>query len=250
MLHHWEEPCISGECGSGVAFFSGCPLACVFCQNHYISRGGVGEVCTPERLAKAFRELESQGAHNINLATGTHFAHQIIKALRIHRPGVPVVWNSGGYERPEIVDALSLYIDVWLPDFKYALSDKAERYSGAADYPEITLRAIERMKFHAPENIMEDGIIKRGVIIRHLVLPGNTRNSIEVLRLIAEHFPGTPVSLMSQYIPSGDAGNFPEINRRLTAREYAKVTEEAIRLGLDGYIQDISAASEIFVPDF
>lgn len=192
--HMWEEPCISGDKGSGAIFFEGCPLGCVFCQNRSISalRGDdppAGSEYSPKELAGLFEKLELIGVHNINLVTGTHFIPSIIKAMRIFRPHIPVVWNSSGYETAAAVDALAPYIDIWLPDYKYGLAETAAKYSDAPDYPETALEAIKRMRRHCPENVMENGLLRRGVIVRHLVLPGNTRSSVSALKSIAEALP-------------------------------------------------------------
>lgn len=251
MLHKWEEPCISGTNGSGAIFFTGCPLGCVYCQNSDISTGSLGKETAPEKLAEIMSQLESSGAHNINLVTGTHFIPQIIGALEIYRPDIPIVWNTSGYETCESIEALSKYIDIWLPDYKYALSECAEKYSHAPDYPETALAAIMKMRSAQPQDIFDSsGIMTHGVIIRHLVLPGNTRNSLAAVRALSTHLPGTRVSLMSQYIPAGRADEFKELSRRITRREYDKVVTAALEMGIDGYIQEISAADSCYVPDF
>ncbi len=250
-LHMWEEPPISGTNGSGTIFFSGCPLGCVYCQNREISRGVVGKLYTPEQLAQTFRLLEERGAHNISLVTGTHYIPMIIAAFRLYRPHIPVVWNSSGYETAESVDALAPYVDIWLPDYKYALTETAARYSGAPDYPETALAAIMRMKHHAPENIIEDGIMKKGMIVRHLILPGNLRNSVAALRRLASKLPGTPVSLMSQYTPpEGLPPEFSEIDRPLSEREYERICGLAEQLGIEGYMQELSAADSSYIPEW
>lgn len=249
MLHMWEEPPISGERGSGAIFFSGCSLGCVFCQNHDISRGAVGKSCTAQELADVFRSLEKQGAHNINLVTGTHYIPQIIKAMNIYRPQLPVVWNCSGYETAEAIDMLAPYIDIWLPDYKYGLTETAAKYSRAPDYPETALAAIMRMRSLCPENIIEDGIMKKGVIIRHLILPSNIRNSVAALRRLASNLPSTPISLMSQYTPPAELGdNFSEINRPITQHEYDRVCSLADQLGITGYTQELTAADSAYVP--
>lgn len=249
MLHMWEEPPISGEKGSGAVFFSGCSLGCVFCQNHDISRGAVGKSCTPEELAEVFRSLEEQGAHNINLVTGTHFIPQIIEALNICRPQLPIVWNCSGYETAEAIDMLSPYVDIWLPDYKYGLAETAAKYSRAPDYPETALAAIMRMRSLCPENIIENGIMKKGVIIRHLILPANIRNSAAALRRLAANLPETPVSLMSQYTPPKELpGEFAEINRPITQHEYDRICALAEQLGITGYTQELTAADSAYVP--
>lgn len=248
--HMWEEPCISGKNGSGTIFFSGCPLGCVFCQNSVISHDKLGADKTPEQLAEIMRSLEESGVHNISFVTGTHFTHQIIKALKIYRPSVPIVWNSGGYESEETIDALSGYVDIWLPDFKFAFSNIAEKYAGAPDYPEVVKRALLLMRKYAPEDKFDGDVMTAGVIVRHLVLPLNTKNSAAVLEWLAENMPGTLVSIMAQYFPAGRASEFPELSRKITRREYEKVLDCAERLGIEGFAQELSSAKEEYVPQF
>ena len=248
--HMWEEPPISGTRGSGAIFFSGCPLGCVYCQNRDISKNGVvGREVSTEQLTQVMADLEAQGVHNIDFVTGTHFIPGIIAALKLRRPGVPVIWNTSGYETVEAVDALAPWVDIWLPDYKYALSAPAEKYSAAPDYPDVAMNAIKRMRFHQPENIYnEKGMLLRGVILRHMVLPLNVRNSIAALERIAAELPGTPVSLMSQYTPVIDDPRFPELSRKITAREYEKVCGRMIDLGLDGFMQERGSSTGDFIP--
>ena len=250
-LHMWEEPVISGNGGSGTIFFSGCCLGCAFCQNYAISSEVRGRAVTPAGLAEIMRELERQGAHNISFVTGTHYAEAIIRALEIYRPGIPTVWNSGGYERTETLQALSKYIDIWLPDYKFALAETASKYACAPDYPAVALNAVQFMCKSAGGNVIEDGIMKRGVIVRHLVLPRNVRNSVAALRRISSELPeGTLVSIMSQYTPAGNIAAFPELGRRLTSSEYEKVLDTADSLGITGFKQELSSAAEEYVPEF
>lgn len=250
-LHMWEEPVISGNGGSGTIFFSGCCLGCAFCQNYAISSEVRGRAVTPAGLAEIMRELERQGAHNISFVTGTHYAEAIIRALEIYRPGIPTVWNSGGYERTETLQALSKYIDIWLPDYKFALPETASKYACAPDYPAVALNAVQFMCKSAGGNVIEDGIMKRGVIVRHLVLPRNVRNSVAALRRISSELPeGTLVSIMSQYTPAGNIAAFPELGRRLTSSEYEKVLDTADSLGITGFKQELSSAAEEYVPEF
>ena len=250
-LHMWEEPVISGSRGSGTIFFSGCCLGCAFCQNAAISSELRGRAVSPQELAEIMRELERQGAHNISFVTGTHYAEAIIRALRLYRPSVPTVWNSGGYERIETLRALSPYIDIWLPDYKFALPAVAEKYAHAPDYPETALRAIQFMCRCAGANRVEEGVMKRGVIVRHLVLPGNLRNSVAALRRLSGELPrGTLMSVMSQYTPAGRIDGFPELGRRLTAAEYEKILDVADVLGVEGFRQELSSAAEEYVPEF
>ncbi len=251
-LHAWEEPCISGKRGSGTIFFSGCTLKCIFCQNYDLSSKNFGEVISVERLARIYRELEDQGAHNINLVNPTHFVPAILQSLRLYRPRIPIVYNSSGYERVETLRGLEGYVDIYLPDFKYADDQKALRYSGVPDYTQTALAAINEMARQTGAPVFdEEGMLLRGTLVRHLVLPENTRNSIAALRLIREKLPqDILVSLMGQYLPCGRAADFPEMNRRITKREYRKVQDVLFDLGLDGYVQRLSSASKDFIPDF
>lgn len=250
-LHMWEEPCISGTRGSGAVFFSGCGLKCVFCQNESISHGGEGEIVSVERLSEIFRELEAQGAHNINLVTATQFVPAVIEALNLYRPRIPIVYNSSGYESVETLRMLEGYVDIYLPDFKYIDPEMAKLLSGAKDYPEIAMAAIhEMLRQTGPAVYDTDGIMLRGTQIRHLVLPGLTGDSMKILSVIADEFPGAAVSLMGQYVPFGKALDMPGLNRRLKKKEYARVLAHMEAIGLDGYRQELESASESFVPAF
>ncbi|MBQ4312886.1 MAG: radical SAM protein, partial [Clostridia bacterium] len=221
------------------------------CQNHDISRGEAGQKVTPSRMAEIFRELEDKGAHNINLVTGTHFIPAIIAAMRIYRPRVPVVWNTSGYETLAAIDAMAPYVDIWLPDYKYALPEAAEKYSDAPDYPDIAMAAIERMRHHAPRDTFDDdGMMTSGVIVRHLVLPANTRNSVAALRRLHDRLPDTLISLMSQYTPVCGMERYPELSRRITAREYDKVCGVLYELSADGFMQELSSSSSAYIPDW
>ena len=250
--HYWEEPCISGKNGSGTIFFAGCTLGCVFCQNHTISRGGVGKYLTVSELADAFRSLEQQGVHNINLVSPTPYTDNIIEALELYRTSVPVVWNTGGYEKAETIRRLEGYVDIYLPDLKYIRPELSSKYSKAENYFEYSLGALKEMVRQTGSPVFdEDGIMKRGTIVRHLILPDNTRNSIEVLRLLDESFGSSIlISLMSQYTPMADSDKYPEIDRRITSREYEKVLSVLEELSLDGYIQQLDSAEEDYIPDF
>ncbi len=251
-LHQWEEPCISGKNGSGTVFFSGCNLRCAFCQNFAISHGCFGKEITDERLCEIFDDLITQGAHNLNLVNPTHYAERLARVLRGYQSPVPVVWNSSGYESVETLRTLEGLVDVYLPDFKFSRPDKALAYAGAADYPETALAAIAEMKRQQPEDVFEDGMMKKGVIIRHLILPKNTNSSVEILRQIAANFgTKTIVSLMAQYTPCGDLSRFPELRRPITAREYEKVLAELNALGFqNAYVQERKAADAGFIPPF
>ena len=250
-LHMWEEPCISGMRGSGAIFFSGCGLKCIFCQNEGISHGGEGENVSIERLAQIFRELEAQGAHNINLVTAAQFVPAVISALDLYRPGIPVVYNSSGYESLETLRMLEGYVDIYLPDFKYIDPQMAKLLSGAEDYPQVAIAAIrEMLRQTGPAVYDEEGMMLRGTQIRHLVLPGLTGDSMKILSLIRDEFPQAAVSLMGQYTPFGKALSMPGLNRRLKKKEYARVLAHMEAIGLDGYRQELESASEAFVPAF
>lgn len=252
-LHHWEEPPVSGTRGSGAVFFSGCPLQCVFCQNDQISRQKWGKEVKEERLSAIFYELLEQGAHNINLVSPTHYAHILHRILSQEKPAAPVVWNTGGYERVETLRSFEGLVDVYLPDLKYTDNAKAERYSGAADYPEAAKAAIlEMFRQTGPVVLNEDGIIQKGVIIRHLVLPGQLSAAKEVMDWVSETFrPGEVLfSLMSQYVPLGRAAEYREINRPLRKAEARNAAEYMSNLGLAGFTQELTAANAQYVPNF
>lgn len=251
-LHQWEEPAISGTRGSGTVFFTGCSLQCVFCQNYSIStRREVGKVVTPWELHEIFLSLIEQGAHNINLVNPTHFALPIIEALSMEKLPVPVVYNCGGYESLETLRQLEGLVDIYLPDLKYASDELGQKYSGAPDYfTRASAAILEMARQTGPARYTDDGMMKSGTLVRHLILPGNTRNSIAVLQWLHEHLPENPVSLMAQYVPCGRAGEFPEINRTITKREYEKVRDALFDLDLDGYMQGRSAAKKDFIPPF
>lgn len=249
--HLWEEPPISGVNGSGTIFFAGCSLGCVYCQNKEISSPGTnyGKAVSPRELCDIMRSLEDKGVHNISFVTGTHFSECIIEALELYRPNLPLVWNSSAYEQPKALSALGKHIDIWLPDYKYALEQPAAKYSHAADYPVVALEAIKQMRSFAPKDVFENGLMKKGMIVRHLLLPGNLRNSVAALRALAREVPNTLISIMSQYTPIGDiASVFPELGRTVSEKEYEKLLDEAQLLGIDGFIQDGAAASESFIP--
>lgn len=251
-LHFWEEPPISGTRGSGTVFFSGCPLRCVFCQNSAISQEGYGRAVTTARLREIFEELIAQGAHNINLVTPTHFVHAILEALE--KPlGVPVVWNTGGYERVETLQSLEGKVQIYLPDLKYMDPRRAQRYSAAADYPEVATAAIREMvRQTGPCDLDGEGVLKRGVMIRHLLLPGGVNDAKAVMDWVAAEFPAGTVgfSLMSQYVPLGRAAEYPEIDRSLRKSEIRAAREYMEALGLPGYTQGEEAASGEYVPSF
>ncbi|SHH64736.1 putative pyruvate formate lyase activating enzyme [Sporobacter termitidis DSM 10068] len=253
MLHQWEEPCVSGENGSGTVFFSGCALNCVYCQNSDISLKRFGKPVTVARLREIYGELIAQGAHNINLVNPTHFSDCILASLEGGLP-VPVVWNSGGYERVETLRRLEGKIQIYLPDMKYALRPPAGQYSSAADYPETARRAIlEMFRQTGPYLINDDGLLTCGVIIRHLILPENLENTRRVIDWVSETFkPGDVLfSLMSQYTPCGALDDFPELRRRLTQEEYDEAVGYLEASGIeDGFFQELSSAKEEYIPEF
>lgn len=249
-LHFWEEPCISGKEGSGTVFFSGCNLKCVFCQNNEISTENKGVEISDDKLISIFENLISQGANNINLVNPTHYAKRLAKVLRRWKSPVPIVYNSSGYEEVETLKALDGLIDIYLPDLKYIRAEKAMRYSKAADYFEKASAALLEMRRQV-EDKFDGDIMKSGMIIRHLILPQNTNSSIAVLDFIKSNFPNTFVSLMAQYTPCGDLSEFPEINRKITKREYEKVVNYAFDNSFDKlYIQELSSADKSFIPKF
>ncbi|MBQ7486853.1 MAG: radical SAM protein [Clostridia bacterium] len=250
-LHLWEEPCISGKRGSGAIFFSGCTLKCVFCQNAEISHGGKGIEIPVERLAEIMEELEAQGAETINLVTAGHFTGALLQAFRQYRPHVPVVYNSSGYESVEVLRALEGYVDVYLPDLKTLDSRMSGRLFGATDYPDTARQAIlEMVRQTGPAVYQADGIMRRGTLIRHLVLPGMTTDSMQVLNWIYEHCENVPVSLMGQYVPCGEAVHIHGLDRRLRRQEYERVLAHMQALGLPGYYQEKGADERSFIPLF
>lgn len=250
-LHHDEEPVISGTRGAGTVFFSGCSLGCRFCQNYALSHERFGRRITVDRLKEIYRELIAQGAHNIDLVNPTHFAESVWQSLA-EQPPVPVIWNSGGYDRVETLRRFEGKVQVYLPDLKYVRRDSARRYSGAADYFDFAGPALrEMLRQTGPVRLDSDGIIQSGVIVRHLVLPGCADESMEVLDWIADNLPGAWVSLMAQYTPFGDVQGVDALDRRITQEEYDRVTAHLFDLGLeDGYVQELSSSDEAYIPPF
>lgn len=255
-LHHWEEPCISGENGSGTVFFSGCNMGCVYCQNQDISHQGFGKDITAERLAEIFIELQNKKAHNINLVTPTHYAPQITYAVKLGRSkglSIPVVYNTSGYEKAENIAALKDTVDVYLPDFKYFSSSTAQKYSFCADYPQVVKKAIDAMvQQTGPCVFDDDGMVQKGVIVRVLVLPQHTEEAKQIIEYLYNRYGDDIfISIMSQYTPCTELEKYPEINRRLTQQEYDEVVDFAVELGLEnGFIQEGESASESFIPPF
>lgn len=255
-LHQWEEPCISYKSGAGTVFFSGCNLHCVYCQNHAISNELHGRGITTQELADAFLSLQEQGADNIDLVTPTHYVPDILRALDLvrHKLTIPVVYNTGGYENVETLRALEGYVDIYLPDIKYYESETALRYSHAADYFEKASAAVIEMALQtgAPTYNSEGGLV-RGTVIRHLVLPGHRKESMQILDWIRGHFEPEQIliSLMSQYTPLPSLPEaFSELKRRVTSFEYNSVVDHAAELGLEGFMQEKSSARETYIPDF
>ncbi|MGN0524425.1 radical SAM protein [Eubacterium sp.] len=251
-LHFWEEPCISGKSGSGAVFFSGCNLGCVFCQNYDISHKCKGVEVSEERLIRIFERLVDEGANNINLVNPTHYAVQLAHTLKKYKPPVPVVYNTSGYDSVDTLKLLDGLVDIYLPDFKYMRNDKALRYSRAEDYPQFAMPALTEMKRQVGNDVFdENGIMKRGMIIRHLVLPGNTNSAIQALDYLAENFADTYISVMAQYVPCTDLSEYKEINRKITKREYDKVVNHILELGLEKvFLQKLESATEDYIPDF
>lgn len=255
-LHHWEEPCLTGDNGAGTVFFSYCNLRCCFCQNHEISHGGKGVEVTDERLAELFMEQQQRGAATLDLVTPTHYVPQIIHALDMAREKgfqLPVVYNSGAYETVETIESLRGYVDVFLPDLKYIEAASAKEYSQAEDYFPMASAAIRRMvEIAGPLQFDEDGQLRRGVLVRHLVLPGHRHESMRILDWLWQTFGDTiQISLMNQYTPMYKAAEHKGMNRRLTTFEYESVVNHAIDLGITNcYVQDGQTASEKFVPTF
>lgn len=264
MLHYWEEPCISGNSGdggSGAVFFSGCVLKCAYCQNFDISADRKGRVITEERLAEIFLDLQDQGALNINLVNPTHFVPGIIYAVKSAKQKgllLPIVYNSGGYERAETLRALDGIVDIYLPDVKYFDNELAKKLSDASDYFETAMNAVAEMVRQTGKPIFTDNDeskpLKRGTVVRHLVLPGQYRDSVEVVKRLGERFGGDILfSLMSQYTPFGRVKTdprFEKFNRRITTFEYRKVLDEVYEAGLSGYMQEKSSAREEYTPEF
>lgn len=270
-LHMWEEPCISGANGSGAIFFSGCNLGCVFCQNYTIANAKVGMEISSEKLADIFLSLENQGAHNINLVTGSHYIPQIISALvQAKKKGLslPIVYNTSSYEKVETLRALEGLVDIYLPDLKYKSSKLSQKYSHASDYFEYATMAIAEMYRQVgtpvfdqtsaiPDHsssleISETALLKRGMIVRHLVLPGNAADSIQIIDYLHQTYSDSIyLSIMNQYTPMPQVSAYPELNRRVTSYEYNKVLKHCISLNMHQvFIQDRAVAKDSFIPAF
>ena len=252
MLHNWEEPCISLGKGSGAIFFSNCPLKCIFCQNYEISQLGNGKEIGVDDLVMWFKRLEKMGAENINLVSPTQYTDQIIKALKQYKPHVPVVWNTNSYEKPEVLDKLQGFIDIFLADLKYCDSKFSTEFSGVADYFNVATKAILKMRELVPSDEFNGDKMVKGLIVRHLVLPGCIEDSKCVLDWIKNNLgANTIVSVMNQYVPYYKAKNHKQLGRKVTAREYSAVCDYALNLGFEnGYFQSGESACESYIPNF
>lgn len=258
-LHFWEEPCISGTSGSGTVFFAGCSLHCVFCQNESIANGMVGKKISVERLAEIFGELQAQGANNINLVTPGHFIPKIKEALQLAKQNgmtLPIVYNTSSYESVEALQSLEGLVDIYLPDFKYLSSELSGKYSHAKDYAVVAKAAIAEMVRQTGEPVFdengEDGLIKRGTIVRHLALPGCMEDSKAILKYLHDTYgEAIYISIMNQFTPLSNVEAFPELNRKITEEEYDELVDYAIEIGIEqGFIQEGETAKESFIPDF
>lgn len=256
-LHMWEEPCISGETGSGTVFFTGCSLRCVFCQNYTIADGKIGKSVSADRLADIFLSLQKEGACNINLVTATHFVHLLIPAIQLAKArglSIPIVYNCGGYEKTETLRQLEGLIDIYLPDLKYYSPKLSQRYSNAADYFEKASAAIAEMLRQTGTPVFDSttGLMKRGVIVRHLLLPRHLADSKKIMSYLYETYKNDIyVSIMNQYTPMGIFSDMPELNRRVSHKEYNTLVDYCLSLGMEnGFIQEGETASESFIPPF
>lgn len=255
-LHMWEEPCISGTRGSGTVFFAGCHLGCVFCQNGQISRGNSGKEISVIRLAEIFMELQEKGAHNINLVTPTHFVPQIVEALRISRKmglHLPIVYNTGGFESIDTLELLDGWIDVYLTDFKFMDLHLARRYANAEGYPFYAVKALEEMFRQTGEPVFdEDGMMTKGIIVRHMVMPGQSMDSRKIIDHLYENYGDKIfISLMNQYTPSGNLEKYPELKEKVKSKVYDRLIDYMLRKGVENaFVQEGETAKESFIPDF
>ncbi len=251
-LHPWEEPIISGTRGSGTVFFSGCSLCCVYCQNFEISHASVGRAYTVSELIDLLKRLVDQGAHNINFVNPTHYAHVIKAVLTAYRPPVPVVYNTGGYDRVETLRELEGLIDIYLPDFKYWNNASAARYSGHADYPTVVKAALHEMYRQLGPAVVRNGLLQKGLLVRHLTLPGLSDEGVQIMSYLAQEYgDAIYISAMSQYTPCGDLSAYPEINRRIKPIEYKRVLSPLRRAGLlHCFTQDLDSSDTAYIPPF
>ena len=249
-LHRYEEPIISGENGAGTVFFCGCSLQCAFCQNYEVSRNERGKTVTVKELAEIFKRLEEDGAATIDLVTPTQYSLQIAEALDIYKPKIPVVYNTHGYERTEVLEIIDKYVDIYLPDLKYFSPSRAKRYCGKENYFDVAIKAIEFM-IKRKKAIEENGKLRQGVIVRHLVLPENLDETIKILTALRPIIGDAYLSLMSQYTPFGNIDGLKELQRKITRREYARAVSTAENLGFEKvFLQEFSSQSEKFIPDW
>lgn len=249
-LHFWEEPCISGPKGSGTIFFSGCSLKCVYCQNYEISHKNNGKVITPKELAEIFAQLENKGAHNINFVNPTHYIWAIKEALKIYKPNIPLVYNSSGYDLLSTIN--ENIFDIYLFDLKYISATASQKYSLAKNYFEVASKAIScAYDLVGEARFDKEGIMQKGIIVRHLVLPLATNEAIKICDWVVKNLPNAYLSIMSQYTPCGNLEKFPEINRKITNREYEKVVNHLVEIGAENvFVQDRESSSKDFIPDF
>lgn len=252
MVHMFEEPIISGTCGSGAIFFSGCNLKCLFCQNYQLSHQNVGTEISVQDLIKIIKKLESKGVNNINFVSPTHFTNEILQALKIYKPKVPVVWNTGGYEKFETIEKLKNYVDIFLFDIKYFSSSLSKEYSSAADYYNFAMQSLVKAREIVPQDEIENGIMKKGIIVRHLVLPGASSDSVMILNEICKNLGNkTIISLLNQYTPCFKAKQHKVLKNKVTNLEYKRVVCKALKLGFDNaFVQENSSQTEEFIPNF
>ncbi len=252
MVHFWEEPIISGSKGSGAIFFSHCNLKCVYCQNYQISALGEGREVSVEQLVDIIKALEAKGVHNINFVSPSHYTDQIIEALNIYKPAIPIVWNSNGYEYVDSIKKIKDYIDIYLVDMKYVKEELALNLSKAQEYPIIVKQCIKQMRLNQPIDIVKDGLMQKGLVVRHLVLPNEVDNSFGVLDWVSKNLGlNTYISVMGQYTPYYKATEMPRYNRTVKPIEYKRVINHLNKLGFNnGFYQDLTSASDIFIPDF
>lgn len=251
-LHAWEEPIISGTRGSGTIFFSGCSLSCVFCQNYEISHCAAGRIYSTADIIRAMQELVAAGAHNINFVNPTHYAHVLKEVLQQYKPPVPVVYNTGGYDSPQTLRALEGLVDVYLPDYKYMFSESAQHYSGHGKYTENIIHALDEMYRQVGPAYTENDILQKGMLVRHLVLPGHSEEGVRIVEYLTRRYGDSIyISVMSQYTPHGNLDAYPELNRRLKPIEYKRVVAALRRSGQQNcFIQEPESSSDAYIPAF
>lgn len=251
-LHPWEEPIISGTRGSGTIFFSGCSMHCVYCQNHEISRLSCGRAYSTQELIDSIKRLEAEGAHNINFVNPTHYAHVLYEVLSAYKPSIPVVYNTGGYDKVSTLRMLDGLVDIYLPDLKYLSPALADRYSGRGDYPEVATAALDEMFRQVGKPILKGGILQKGMVVRHLVLPEQSAEGVRIAEYLAKKYgDDIYISVMSQYTPCTDLTDYPEINRPIKAIEYKRVVAALQRLGVTRcFTQDPTSSDDAYIPPF